>query len=86
MRPIFSFVVVVCLAVASLQAQEVGTASGKGVIERLIPPKSPGAELASEKVPFVPRYSFAYNEGAGAARSTWLVLTEREPPLKDWAA
>ena len=85
MRPIFSFVVVVCLGIASIQAQEVGTAAGKGVIERLIPPKNPGAELASEKVPFSPRYSFAYAEGSGASKSTWLVLTDKEPPVKDWS-
>jgi hypothetical protein len=76
---------VVCLGIVSLPAQEAGSASGKGVIERLIPPKSPGAELASEQVPFSPRYSFAYSEGTGAAKSTWLVLTEKAPPLKDWA-
>lgn len=84
MRAISSFMVTLCLAAVSLEAQEIGTATGKGVIERLIPPKSPGAEPTSEQVAFSPRFSYAYSEGTGAAKSTWLVLTEKEPPLKDW--
>ena len=85
MRAISSFVLTMCLAAVCLEAQEVGTATGKGVIERLIPPKSPEAELKSEKVAFSPRYSYAYSEGTGATKSTWLVLTDKEPPLKEWA-
>lgn len=75
-----------CLAAAPLAAQEAGTASGKGIIERLVPPKSPGGEAGSEMVSFAPRFSHAYREGSGANTFTWIVLTEKEPPVKEWAS
>src|SRR5262249_44305692 len=31
-------------------------------------------------------YSYAYSERAGAAAFTWIVLTDKEPPLKSWTA
>lgn len=65
-----------CCAVGSLGAQEVGSASGKGRID------SGGGEL----VGFSPRYSYAYSEGTGVKRFIWVVLTEKEPPLKAWAS
>jgi len=84
-RPIAWFAAVVCLGAISLEAQEIGTASGKGTIERRVPAKTAGAEPTSEKASFSPRFSFAYTEGAGSSKSTWLVLTDKNPPLKDWA-
>lgn len=61
-------------------AQQSGTAAGKGSIERLQPSGT------AEHVAFSPRYAYAYGEGSGAKRSTWIVLTEKEPPLEDWLA
>lgn len=66
------------LALASfLLAQPAGPATGSGSLE------VPGSEA---RRPFAPRFAHAYAEGTGARRSTWLVLTEREPPLKAWTA
>lgn len=65
-----------------LQAQEVGSASGKGKIERIVVP----ATGQTEWVEFQPRYSYAYSETMGEKKLTWIVLTEKEPPVKDWAA
>jgi hypothetical protein len=67
----------VCLTAGALLAQESGTAKGKGVIERIGPARS-------EMVDFAPRFSWAYREGTGSKALTWIVLTEKEPPLKDW--
>jgi hypothetical protein len=61
----------------TLLAQESGTAKGKGVMERIGPAKT-------EIVNFAPRFSWAYREGTGSKTSTWIVLTEKEPPLKSW--
>ena len=68
-------------------AQEVGTASGKGTMERSVP-GSKAAELdkAYEKVSFSPRFSFASREGKGTEASTWIVFTEKQPPVKEWLA
>jgi hypothetical protein len=74
----------VCLLTLSLGAEEIGTASGKGVIERLLPPKTSGGENGSEMVGFSPRYCYTYREGTGTKAYTWLVLTEKEPPVKEW--
>ena len=71
-----------CFAARPAAAQEIGTASGKGRIISM--PASPTAE--EQQVAFSPRYAFAYVEGEGNDRSTWIVLTEKEPPLKAWAA
>jgi hypothetical protein len=68
-----------CFSAGALLAQESGTAGGKGVIERIGPEKS-------ETVSFSPRYSWAYREGTGPKAFTWIVLTEKAPPLKDWVA
>ena len=67
---------VMCCVVSGFAiAQEAGKAAGKGELAR-----------GEEKVAFSPRYSYAYAEGNGPKRSTWIVLTEKEPPLKAWAA
>ena len=71
-----------CVWAGALQAQEAGSASGKGIIERIVEPRTG----KSEQVTFQPRYSYAYSETAAEKRFTWIVLTEKEPPLKDWAA
>jgi hypothetical protein len=80
-----SLLLALCLAAVPAAALDFGTAAGKGTIERLIPAKSAGAGSNTEQVSFSPRYSYAYSEGSGAARSTWIVLTEKEPPVKAWA-
>lgn len=64
-----------------LAAQEIGTASGKGTITSY--PASPQAK--GQRVDFAPRYAFAYVDGNLHNRYTWIVLTEKEPPLKAWA-
>jgi hypothetical protein len=75
------------LVSAAALAQEAGTASGKGTIERLVPGATAAAQDAkSEAVPFVPRFSYAYHEGKGEDAATWIVLTEKQPPLKAWLA
>lgn len=68
-----------CLAAGALLAQESGTAKGKGVIERIGPANN-------EMVNFAPRFSWAYREGTGPKTLTWIVLTEKKPPLKNWLA
>ena len=80
------FTITLCLlfAVFPLAAQEIGTAGGTGKIERLTPSKSARGEPVSEMVPFSPRWSLAYREGTGAKASTWIVLTDKEPPVKEW--
>ena len=82
-----AWLLLLCLAALPLVAQDAGTASGKGTINRLVPGKSAAAEdVISEPVGFAPRYSYAYREGKGDEASTWIVLTEKQPPLKDWMA
>ena len=61
-------------------AQQVGTASGNGVIERFNS-LDPGAP--TEMVPFAPRFSYAYKEGTGKAASTWIVLSDQAPPIRE---
>lgn len=76
-----------CLAALPLAAQDAGTASGKGTIDRMVPGKTAAAEDAvSQPVAFAPRFSYAYREGKGEGASTWIVLTEKQPPLKEWLA
>jgi hypothetical protein len=81
----FSFVPwigLMCAAAAlPIAAQEIGTASGRGTI--ISGPAQPDSK--EQTVSFAPRYAFAYVEGKGADRFTWIVLTEKEPPLKAWA-
>jgi len=78
-------VLMLSLVVSPLAAQELGTAAGKGTIERLVPGQA-GAEPKREQVAFSPRFAYAYSEGSGASRSIWIVLTERQPPVKARAA
>ena len=40
----------------------------------------------NEKVSFSPRFSFASREGKGTEASTWIVFTEKQPPVKEWLA
>jgi hypothetical protein len=77
--------VTLCLAAAPLAAQEAGSAGGRGTIERQTGWNDETKEPVIEQVSFSPKYSFAYVEGTGAEKVTWIVLTEKEPPLKSWA-
>ncbi len=74
-----------CLLSAPLAAQEIGTAGGRGTITRQIGWNDETKEAVVEQVGFSPRFSYAYTEGTGADRFQWIVLTEKEPPLKSWA-
>lgn len=76
---------VLCLLSAPLAAQEVGTAGGHGIMSRQTGWNDQTKEPVIEEVSFSPRFSYAYTEGTGAARSQWIVLTEKEPPLASWA-
>lgn len=84
-RPFPWLAVALCLAAAPLAAQEVGTASGRGTIDKQIGWDDAKKEAKIEVVPFSPRYSFAYTAKSGPDTSTFLVLTEKEPPLKSWS-
>lgn len=69
-------------AVAMPLAQTPGTASGSGTLEQFRPNPDPNAEKPlSIKVPFAPRFSYAYHETLNDKTYTWLVLSEREPPI-----
>lgn len=72
------------MAAALGAAQDAGSASGQGTIDRLTWAKD-AKEPTVEKVVFAPRYSYAYTEGTGSDAMTWLVLTEQPPPLDAWA-
>lgn len=74
-----------CLLSAPLAAQEIGTASGHGTISRQTGWNAKTQEAVVEQVSFSPRFSYTHTEGAGTNRSQWVVLTEKEPPLKSWA-
>ena len=70
-----ALVVALCAWAGTARAQAAGTAAGKGSLAR-----------GEETVAFSPRFAFAYTEGTGANKSTWLVLSEKDPPLKAWSA
>lgn len=65
-----------CLAAGQGFAQEIGSATGKGIIDRLLPTGN------SEQVSFAPRYSTAYTETQGGRQFTWIVLTDKDTPIK----
>ena len=68
------------ITAGTLWAKDFGTAGGKGRIERQT------ASGKSEWVKFNPRYSYTFSENAGGKKYTWIVLTEKEPQVKAWAA
>jgi hypothetical protein len=61
---------------AALYAEEPGTAGGSGTIDRLSPNNSD-----PEHVPFTPKFSVAI---ADSDKSTWIVLTDKKPPIDEW--
>ena len=84
---VLALALALCLPTLSMAAQEAGTASGKGTIDREVPGKTAGAvDAVYEAVSFSPHFSCVYREGKGAAAETWIVLTEKQPPVKDWLA
>jgi hypothetical protein len=86
-RQVLALALTLSLPAFLMVAQETGTASGKGTIDRSVPGKTAAALAeAYEAVSFSPHFSFAYREGKGATASTWIVLTEKQPPLKNWLA
>jgi hypothetical protein len=70
---------------APLASQEIGTAAGQGTISRQTGWNDETKEAVVEQVSFSPRFSYTYTEGTGTDRFQWIVLTEKEPPLKSWA-
>lgn len=84
-RHVLALAVTLCLPAFPSVAQETGTASGKGAMDRSVPGKTAAAaDVAYEAVSFSPRFSFASREGKDATAATWIVLTEKQPPIKDW--
>lgn len=85
---VLALALTLCLPAFPMVAQETGTASGKGTIDRdrSVPGKTAAAADAYEAVSFSPHFSFAYREGKGASAETWIVLTEKQPPLKELLA
>ncbi len=73
---------VVGLSTQTVFAQDVGKASGIGSIISV--PEQPNRK--EQRLAFAPKYAFAYLEGSGKALATWIVLTERAPPVAAWAA
>ena len=69
-----------------LAAQDPGTAGGKGTLSRMTGKTTPSGDAETVPVPFAPRFSYAYREGQGKNAFTWIVLTEKQPPLKEWLA
>ncbi len=65
-------------------AQTAGTASGQGSITTMhaAAPDSAGQMLSQRQTEFKPIFSIAYTETMRATQSTWIVLTEKTPPLK----
>jgi len=56
-------------------------------MDRKRPGKTSGAtDEVYEAVSFSPRFSCAYRDGKGDDAETWIVLTEKQPPLKSWLA
>ena len=74
------------LSAAPVAAQEAGSAGGRGVITRQTGWDKEKHEPITEEVTFSPKYSYAYTEQGGAQKYTWIVLTDKEPPLKSWMA
>lgn len=72
------------LSSASLVAAQLGSADGAGIMGRPVDIADPPG-WAFEPMAFAPRHSVAYREGTRADRRTWIVLTEREPPVAEWA-
>lgn len=81
----FSVFLALSLLSAPLAAQEIGTAGGQGLITRHTGWDKEKAEPVTEEVQFAPRFSYTYNEGTGTKRFQWIVLTDKEPPVKSWA-
>lgn len=84
-RILFLSALMLSLSVAPVAAQEAGSAGGRGVITRQTGWDEKKHEPITEEFTFSPKYSYAYTEQGGAQKYTWIVLTDKEPPLKAWA-
>src|SRR5450432_3919928 len=79
-RHVVALAIALCLPASSVVAQEAGTASGKGTMDRSVPGKTAGPlSEAYVAVDFYPHFSFATREGKGAKAATWIVLTDKPP-------
>lgn len=84
---LFAAFALLLLLSATLANAQSGSASGIGTLRRVQAGAKPGPEnWVTTDVMFEPRHSFAYTEGSGATKSTWIVLTEKAPPAKEWLA
>jgi hypothetical protein len=72
----------VALSSPMVFAQDLGKASGSGSIISV--PEQPNRK--EQRVAFAPKFAFAYVEGSGATLATWIVLTEKAPPVAAWAS
>ena len=86
-RHLAALAIALCLPASSVGAQVAGTASGKGTMDRSVPGKTAGPLSETHAaVDFYPLFSFATREGKGASAETWIVLTDKQPPIKEWLA
>ena len=86
-RHVVALAIALCLPASSVTAQVAGTASGKGTMDRSVPGKTAGPLSETYvAVDFYPHFSFATREGKGAKAATWIVLTDKQPPIKEWLA
>lgn len=84
-RTLFLSALVLSLSVAPVAAQEAGTAGGRGTITRQTGWNKEKHEPVTEQLTFSPKYSYAYTEEAAGKQLTWIVLTDKKPPLEAWA-
>lgn len=80
-RSILPALLALALAASTLQAQTAGTASGNGTIDRFSANPDPAGEHLKELAPFAPRFSYAFREKIGGGTYTWVVLSDKEPPI-----
>jgi len=75
-----------CLLPCLAASQSTGSAGGHGTIDRFSPDASSPDSMKTESVPFSPRFSVALKEKNTSGDSTWIILTEKEPPVAEWLA
>lgn len=78
-----AFVIAAILLGRDLRAQDLGTASGAGKIEVILPSDPEGGAIPDPVFQnFNPIYSFAFEDDK---KFTWLVLTEKKPDGGAWS-
>ena len=65
-------------------AQQPGTASGSGTIDRERDDQARPGQTVTQKLPFTARAAWAHKKIVGGKSYTTIVLADREPPLRTW--